>query len=65
MATRNDITGDALISRTANNNYRDNYDAIFRKSRAQKVADNAGSKELLVEDDPQAQDAPEDSANNT
>ena len=30
MATKNDITGDALISKTSNA-YRDNYDRIFGK----------------------------------
>ena len=65
MATHNDITGDALVSRTANNNYRDNYDAIFRKNRAQKVADNAGSKELLVETNPEEQDTPASTPTNT
>lgn len=31
MATRNDITGDALVSKRNNDNYRDNFDRIFRK----------------------------------
>lgn len=31
MATKNDITGDALISRGANQAYLNNYDLIFRK----------------------------------
>lgn len=31
MATRNDITGDALVSRGASKAYLDNYDLIFRK----------------------------------
>ena len=31
MATKNDITGDALVSRGASKAYLDNYDLIFRK----------------------------------
>lgn len=33
MATHNDITGDALVSRQANENYRNNYDRIFGKKK--------------------------------
>ena len=33
MATKNDITGDALISRVPSQQYKDNYDAIFRKPK--------------------------------
>ena len=36
MATKNDITGDALISRGANQAYLNNYDLIFRKEKPQK-----------------------------
>ena len=31
MASTNDVTGDSLISRAGNENYRDNYDRIFGK----------------------------------
>jgi len=31
MATHNDITGDALITKASNENYRNNYDLIFGK----------------------------------
>lgn len=31
MATTNDITGDKLITKSTNDNYRDNYDRIFGK----------------------------------
>ena len=31
MATKNDITGDSLISKTNSEAYRNNYDAIFGK----------------------------------
>ncbi len=33
MATRNDITGDDLISKVPSKQYMDNYDAIFRKPK--------------------------------
>ena len=33
MATRNDITGDDLISKVPSKQYLDNYDAIFRKPK--------------------------------
>ena len=36
MATHNDITGDALVSRQANENYRNNYDRIFGKKKENK-----------------------------
>jgi hypothetical protein len=31
MATQNDVTGDAIKSRNSNQNYLDNWDAIFGK----------------------------------
>ena len=31
MATRNDITGDRLVSKVSTENFRDNYDLIFKK----------------------------------
>lgn len=33
MATHNDITGDALVSKQSNDNYLSNYDRIFRKKK--------------------------------
>ena len=49
MATHNDITGDALVSKRNNDNYRNNYDAIFgkKKGAAAEVAVSAASQELL------------------
>lgn len=41
MATHNDITGDALVSRQANDNYRNNYDKIFGKKKEKA---NAGAR---------------------
>ena len=34
MATRNDITGDALISKVNTDKFRDNFDRIFRKGKS-------------------------------
>ena len=42
MATKNDITGDMLISRGASKAYLDNYDLIFRKGNP-KAEDKNGS----------------------
>lgn len=36
MATTNEITGDALVSRVPSQQYKDNYDAIFRKPKEEK-----------------------------
>ena len=33
MATKNDVTGDSIRSRTSSKAYRDNYDKIFRKKK--------------------------------
>ena len=35
--TKNDITGDKLISKSNSDNYRDNYDAIFNKKEKSKA----------------------------
>ena len=41
MATKNDITGDALVSRGASKAYLDNYDLIFRrKGNPEKEKEN-------------------------
>ncbi len=42
MATKNDITGDALVSRNATKAYLDNYDLIFRKGNPKE--DKNGNK---------------------
>ena len=47
MATHNDITGDALVSRLANENYRNNYDRIFGKKKGN---DNAGQDQVEAAD---------------
>lgn len=38
-STRNDITGDAIRTRTITDKYRDNYDAIFGKKSEKKKED--------------------------
>ncbi len=44
MVARNDITGDAIQSKTASQAYRDNYDNIFRKNTMQvKVQEKIGT----------------------
>ena len=47
MATHNDITGDALISKQSNDNYRNNYDRIFGKKKGN---DNAGQHTVETAD---------------
>jgi|TARA_R110002124_G_scaffold47397_1_gene141173 hypothetical protein len=40
MATKNDMTGDTLISRVSNKNYSDGWDRIFgKKSQKEKQQD--------------------------
>jgi hypothetical protein len=46
MATKNDITGDALVSRNATKAYLDNYDLIFRrKGNPEKEKENGSTIE--------------------
>lgn len=45
MTTRNDITGDALITRAANENYRNNYDLIFGKKKPEPKKDEVKPEE--------------------
>ena len=48
MATHNDITGDALVSRQANENYRSNYDRIFGKKKEKQNADGTSANGSAV-----------------
>ena len=48
MATHNDITGDALVSRQANDNYRNNYDKIFGKKK-EKANAGTGTNDAAVQ----------------
>jgi len=61
MATKNDITGDALISRGANEAYLSNYDRIFRKGNP-KAEDKNGS---TTESTPHRDGATEDTSKRT
>ena len=45
MATRNDITGDALVSKRSNENYRNNYDLIFGKKKNVQKPEATGDGE--------------------
>jgi hypothetical protein len=52
MATHNDITGDALITKASNDNYRNNYDLIFGKKKPKEIdsclmCDGKGTKEFF------------------
>jgi hypothetical protein len=46
MVARNDITGDAIQSRSSSKAFSDNYDLIFRK-KEQSVIDKVSSEETL------------------
>ena len=48
MATTNDITGDKLITKAANDNYRDNYERIFGKKNVQKQKTTGDSEKVSV-----------------
>ena len=43
MPTRNDVTGDTLVSRTNSDQYRSNYDRIFGKKKS-KESTNSNSQ---------------------
>lgn len=47
MASHNDITGDALVSKRSNENYRNNYDLIFGKKKREQLPEQeaAGDSE--------------------
>ena len=53
MVARNDITGDTIQTKGVSNNYRDNYDNIFRKDKAtpKQVDTNQTEKEKGTDDD--------------
>ena len=54
MATTNDITGDKLITKSTNDNYRDNSDRIFGKKNVQKQETAGASEEVAVPELPEA-----------
>jgi len=49
MATRNDITGDSIQTKTASQAYRDNWDAIFGKKKqiTEEVLDTYNDERLV------------------
>jgi hypothetical protein len=49
MASHNEITGDALVSKRSNDNYRNNYDAIFGKKQEEKDDGNHRVDETVPE----------------
>ena len=48
MAGHNEITGDALVSKRNNDNYRDNYDRIFGKKKNVPQPKAAGDSEEVA-----------------
>ena len=48
MASHNDITGDALVSKRSNDNYRNNYDLIFGKKKNVPQPEAAGDSEEVA-----------------
>ena len=48
MASHNEITGDALVSKKTNDNYRDNYDRIFGKKKNVPQQETAGDSEEVT-----------------
>lgn len=50
MATKNDITGDSLISKTNTDAYRDNYDRIFGKKKKDAEQAEQQGEEALIQD---------------
>lgn len=49
MATRNDITGDSIQTKTSSQAYRDNWDAIFGKKKqiTEEVLDTYNDERLV------------------
>lgn len=48
MATKNDITGDSIQSKTTSKEYLDNYDKIFKKKNKNKISqDTVGARKPL------------------
>ncbi len=57
MAAKNDITGDALVSRGASKAYLDNYDLIFRrKGNPDKDKENGSTIEPKTHRNGEAED---------
>lgn len=50
MASRNDITGDSLVSKTATEAYRDGWDRIFGNKGAKKEVTSEDTTEVEKQD---------------
>ena len=50
MASHNEITGDALVSKRNNDAYRDNYDRIFGKKKKDAEQAEQQGEEALIQD---------------
>ena len=48
MATKNDITGDALISRVSNDKYAEGYDRVFGKKKNVPQQETTGDSEEVA-----------------
>lgn len=62
MATaKNEHTGDSIQTRGVSDNYRDNYDKIFRKKKSEEALDKLAqiSQELGLYDEPKCSDHPD------
>ena len=44
--SKNDITGDRLVTKTTSDAYRDNYDAIFRKDKQKEASLDVAAEEV-------------------
>lgn len=51
MASHNDVTGDALVSKRTNDNYRNNYDLIFGKKNKNAEKKESEDTNVSVETD--------------
>lgn len=50
MATKNDVTGDRIVSRPANDHYRDNWDTVFgSKDKVYIKNDHHGYVNIIVD----------------
>lgn len=59
MTAKNDITGDAIRSKTNSDAYRDNYDRIFRKKKEEVVEEVDTKEDNVLELEPMTMVRPE------
>lgn len=50
MATKNDVTGDSLITKASSEAYRNNYDLIFKKKEPVSEEQDKAMKDVSEED---------------